>query len=145
MQVILAIIAPSLIFYCGSCASKVRSKLMQKGGVPLRVLSLNSIRGISKRYVHIYFVQLVFILLYYLNLSSVEKIFLPTDVSNFPIRENFRWESNKDSCEVISSFNLVSFNLLAPCYKRLHGTKDGFTGKRLRESGNYSLWMERAG
>ena len=56
-----------------------------------------------------------------------------------------RWESRQADFKVISSFSVVSFNLLAPCYKRLHGTKDDFTGRRLRESGNQALWSERAG
>lgn len=64
--------------------------------------------------------------------------------SNFVKKKNINWEYNKDNCESVASFKIVSFNLLAPCYKRLQGTKDDSTGHRLRESTNNSLWRERA-
>lgn len=60
-------------------------------------------------------------------------------------KEHLSWKSHKDKCDAIADFSIVSFNLLAPCYKRLHGTRDHSTGRRLRESGNRSLWLDRAG
>lgn len=39
-------------------------------------------------------------------------------------------------------FDVVSFNLLAPVYKRLT-TKNAQTGRRHREAGSYDLWSER--
>jgi hypothetical protein len=40
------------------------------------------------------------------------------------------------------AFDIVSFNLLAPVYKRLN-TKSANTGRRHREAGDYNLWCER--
>jgi len=65
--------------------------------------------------------------------------------SSKSVKKNINWKLNKENCEPVAAFKIVSFNLLAPCYKRLQGTKDDSTGHRLRESTNNNLWRERAG
>jgi hypothetical protein len=57
--------------------------------------------------------------------------------------EELNWQRKRDLFNPISQFRVVSFNLLAPCYKRL-ATIDPHTGKRFRESTDKDKWADRA-
>lgn len=52
------------------------------------------------------------------------------------------WNLQKGSHHSLSEFGVVSFNLLAPCYKRLP-YKNPLTGGRYRESNDCALWKKR--
>jgi exonuclease III len=49
--------------------------------------------------------------------------------------ENLSWERNKDVFTATNQFTVASFNLLAPCYKRLPAN--------MRESSDSELWTKR--
>ena len=52
------------------------------------------------------------------------------------------WNIARKTYQSIFDFNIVTFNLLAPCYKRLP-TINPATGRRDRESSNQLLWKSR--
>jgi hypothetical protein len=60
-----------------------------------------------------------------------------------PQLETSEWKSDNDSYEPIVEFNIVTFNMLAPCYKRISGEISG-TGRRERESDKSPMWNQRA-
>lgn len=66
--------------------------------------------------------------------STTASSSVPTSAPSNTTNENASAESSHQ-------FNIVSFNLLAPVYKRL--TSRNFTGRRDRESANNELWQER--
>jgi len=49
----------------------------------------------------------------------------------------------EDYYDSIGDFNIATFNLLAPCYKRLN-TRDVFSGRRYREASDIPRWTTRA-
>ena len=51
------------------------------------------------------------------------------------------WSSQKEDYNALNSIKIVSFNVLAPCYKRL---SQNIEGKTPRESSQRELWEERA-
>lgn len=53
------------------------------------------------------------------------------------------WKPHQSTHAVSTHFNIISFNLLAPVYKRLQSL-DLHTGNRKRESQNQELWRGRA-
>lgn len=55
--------------------------------------------------------------------------------------DEFLWKN--DTYDSSSQFAMMSFNLLAPCYKRLH-IRDQITGRRVRESSSFDMWSTRA-
>ena len=59
------------------------------------------------------------------------------------VHDELEWNKQRDAFSAISDFEVVSFNLLAPVYKRLQ-QKDSTTGRRLRESSKEALWVKRA-
>lgn len=60
-----------------------------------------------------------------------------------PQLETSEWKSDNDSFEPIVEFNIVTFNMLAPCYKRISGEISG-SGRRERESDKSPMWNQRA-
>jgi mRNA deadenylase 3'-5' endonuclease subunit Ccr4 len=52
------------------------------------------------------------------------------------------WARNKNSYDASDNFTVASFNLLAPCYKRL-APEAGELGRRRREDGDADLWQSR--
>ncbi len=58
--------------------------------------------------------------------------------------ESLSWkDKNIHSHYSLASIRISSFNLLAPCYKRL-AKRDEVTGRRKRESSDYETWNKRA-
>jgi endonuclease/exonuclease/phosphatase family metal-dependent hydrolase len=68
--------------------------------------------------------------------------FFSSKHSNLFINDELDWGKQKPDYFTQSKFNVVSFNLLAPCYKRLP-IRDALTGYRIRESTKPELWKER--
>lgn len=69
-----------------------------------------------------------------------------TDMHNlraFGTIPNLKWSYNKKNHVELSNFGITTFNLLAPCYKRLP-IIDTETGRRTRESICKKYWDERA-
>ena len=64
-------------------------------------------------------------------------------VNDSPVTLRFDWESYKATHNSFGSFSIASFNMLAPCYKRLEDV-DSLSGGRKRESSDDALWTERA-
>lgn len=56
---------------------------------------------------------------------------------------NHEWKGDNDSFEQIVEFSLVTFNMLAPCYKRI-SREASITGRRERESDKLLMWSQRA-
>jgi protein angel len=46
---------------------------------------------------------------------------------------SLRWESNQSDMAELGKLKLATFNMLAPCYKRLKGRRDPVTGRRVLE------------
>lgn len=59
-----------------------------------------------------------------------------TPTSHGLSNENLSWDRNKDAFTATNEFTVASFNLLAPCYKRLPAS--------MRESSDNQLWTKRA-
>lgn len=58
-------------------------------------------------------------------------------------KQQLNWMNNKNQYDEIDKINIVSFNMLAPVYKRLSAL-DAFTGARKRESQFTDVWKLRA-
>jgi mRNA deadenylase 3'-5' endonuclease subunit Ccr4 len=56
---------------------------------------------------------------------------------------NHEWKGDNESFEQIVEFSLVTFNMLAPCYKRIARETSG-AGRRERESDRSLMWNQRA-
>jgi endonuclease/exonuclease/phosphatase family metal-dependent hydrolase len=54
-----------------------------------------------------------------------------------------RWQNPAKGMVPIAEFSVVSFNMLAACYKRL-SLRDVFTKRRIRESRIRNIWLNRA-
>lgn len=60
-----------------------------------------------------------------------------------PPYETSEWRYDNESYEPVAEFNVVTFNMLAPCYKRISGETSS-TGRRERESDKSLIWNQRA-
>jgi len=56
-------------------------------------------------------------------------------------KNHLNWNENNNAFVAKDKFSVASFNLLAPCYKRLAENPSG--GKRLRESTDETQWIKR--
>lgn len=54
------------------------------------------------------------------------------------------WKNEFNLFEPIMEFTVVTFNMLAPCYKRIVDGEVSITGRRERESDSSSAWHKRA-
>jgi hypothetical protein len=52
------------------------------------------------------------------------------------------WQNEYESFEPVAELNIVTFNMLAPCYKRISG--ETTNGRRERESDRSKIWNQRA-
>jgi len=57
-------------------------------------------------------------------------------------RVSLEWSAYKESMQAVSEVRIVSFNLLAPCYKRM--PERNVMGRRMRESQQSEVWQARA-
>lgn len=57
--------------------------------------------------------------------------------------ETSEWKTDSNLYEPIVEFNVVTFNMLAPCYKRISGDVSS-NGRRERESDRTVMWNQRA-
>jgi hypothetical protein len=72
------------------------------------------------------------------------KLILPP-ISHACPYSSLDWGNNVDAHVIDSQFTAVTFNLLAPCYKRLDDRpRSLLTGRRVRESDEVLIWTERA-
>ena len=60
-----------------------------------------------------------------------------------PQFETSDWKHDGELYEPVAEFNVVTFNMLAPCYKRISGESSS-TGRRERESDKSAMWKQRA-
>lgn len=64
-------------------------------------------------------------------------------IGTAPPFETSDWKHDNESYEPVVEFNIVTFNMLAPCYKRISGETSS-TGRRERESDKSIMWNQRA-
>mmetsp|Transcript_25759 Transcript_25759/g.24611 ORF Transcript_25759/g.24611 Transcript_25759/m.24611 type:complete len:576 (+) Transcript_25759:229-1956(+) len=65
-----------------------------------------------------------------------------TGSTSAPQFEPSEWQNEYESFEPVAELNIVTFNMLAPCYKRISG--ETTNGRRERESDRSKIWNQRA-
>lgn len=76
-------------------------------------------------------------------ISSLSKLkFNLSNISSFQRYIHITKHISKENIQELSKFNVVTFNLLAPCYKRIILDSSGTS--RYRESEILSKWLKRA-